>query len=145
MTHEASFEIRTAQDFLREMVIPQYNEFTSKNSSSRYALTAIILAYHMYEWVHCGRKFCPQYFKAKYPNDTGLVEKFDLARKITNGTKHFVSKVRTRKQSGFSSAFSDGFSRPLNVILDDGRWLSVDDLLRDIVSFWKRLDECSDL
>ena len=145
MTHEASFEIRTAQDFLREMVIPQYNDFISKNSSSRYALTAIILAYHMYEWVHCGRKFCPQFFKAKYPNDTGLVEKFDLARKITNGTKHFVSKVRTQTQSGFSSEFSNAFARPLNVILNDGSMLSVDDLLRDIVEFWKKLDKCGGL
>lgn len=145
MTHEASFEIRTAQDFLHEMVIPQYNDFISKNSSSRYALTAIILAYHMYEWVHGAGKFCPQHFQTTYPNDQGLTEKFDLARKITNGTKHFLPKVQTQTQSGFSSGFSNAFARPLNVILNDGSMLSVDDLLRDIVEFWKKLDKCGGL
>lgn len=94
----------------------------------------------MYEWVY-RRKFCCQHFDATYPNDRGLAEKFDLARRVTNGTKHFASTVKTQTQSGYSSAFSDAFARPLNVTLDDGNMLSVDILLQDIVGFWKRLDE----
>ncbi|MDE2997836.1 MAG: hypothetical protein OXU79_02020 [Gemmatimonadota bacterium] len=141
MTHEASFGIRTARDFLREMVIPQYDDFVRKNSSSRHALIAIILSYHMYEWVHRNKGFSCQHFEVTYPDDRGLAEKFDLARKISNGTKHFKPKVKTQTGSGFASAFNDGFARPLNVITNDGMSVSVDVLLRDIVDFWKRLEE----
>ena len=50
MMHKSSFNIRTARDFLHEMIIPQHEDFREKNSSSRHALLTIILVYHMYEW-----------------------------------------------------------------------------------------------
>ena len=66
---------------------------------------------------------------------------FRIARGLANGFKHFASpllgkphpgaRVTTRTQRGFSSAFSDEFSRPLNA--ED---ISVDILLRKLVAFW---------
>ena len=50
--HGSSFDVRTPHDFLHEMVIPQHEDFERDNSSSRHALLAIILVYHMSEWVH---------------------------------------------------------------------------------------------
>ena len=68
MVHESSFHIRSPHDFLNEMVIPQHEEFIADNSSSRHALLTIILAYHMYEWVH-RRKFSIGHFGATYENE----------------------------------------------------------------------------
>ncbi|MDZ4732359.1 MAG: hypothetical protein SGJ16_02070 [Nitrospirota bacterium] len=117
-------------------MLPAYADFLQNNASSRHALVATLLAYHMYEWVNRS-KFTTQGFKRKYPSDTTLADTFDVARKITNGTKHFTSKARTRKQRGFSSAFSDGFARPLVVGLPDGSYQSMDALLRAMIDFWK--------
>lgn len=138
--HDSSFNIRTPHDFMHEMIIPQYKEFRAKNSSSRHALLTIILVYHMYEWMHC-KKFCCDHFRKAYENKEEMVELFELARNIANGTKHFKPRAKTRAQVGFSSAFSDGFARPLNVEYDDGRKQSVDVFLRKIVDFWKQQEE----
>ena len=137
MTHTASFNIQTSRDFLQELIIPQHDEFVRHNASARHALLTFILVYHMYEWVH-GKSYNRDHFANKYPNDQHLIDMFELAKKIVNGTKHFESKLRTHAQVGFSSAFSDAFARPLNVEFPDGTKKSADIVLREIVEFWKR-------
>ena len=131
------FNIQTPHDFLHQLIIPQHNEFIQKNSSVRHALLTIILVYHMYEWVH-SKKFTKIHFKTTYPSDLQIVDRLILAGNITNGTKHFIHKANTHMQTGFSSGFSDGFARPLNVEFPDGRKESVDIFLRELVEFWKR-------
>lgn len=137
MSHQASFGVRTARDFFDQLVVPQHADFVRENGSSRHALLTVIVAYHMYEWVH-GRKFTPRDFRTRYPNEPDQVGTFDVARKITNGTKHFKPKARTHTQGGFSSDFSDEFARPLNVEYDDGTRESADMFLRKMVDFWKK-------
>ncbi len=137
MTHTSSFEIKNAETFFNEMVLPQYEEFLRNNSSSQYALLTTIMAYHLYEWVH-KKKFTLDEFKAVYPAHNLLVQDFEVARNITNGTKHFSNKsVTTRTQKGFSSAFSDGFARPLIIQYPDGTEISADQFLRKLIEFWK--------
>ena len=51
----------------------------------------------------------------------GMVETLKVARSNANGTKHFAPRAKTRTQAGFSSAFSDGFARPLIIERSDGR------------------------
>ena len=61
--------IKTAISWIvgfRIIVIPQYEDFVSNNSSSRYALLTTIVAYHMYEWAH-RKKFTVGHFKSTYP------------------------------------------------------------------------------
>lgn len=144
--HESRFNIQTPQDFLRHLVIPQYQDFVGNNSSVRHALLTIILVYHMYEWVHrMGKKkgkkksnFANR-FRSDYPSEhDDLAQYFCLAKGITNDTKHFVSNVRTMTQTGFSQDFSHDFARPLNLELPDGRTVSVDIFLERLVEFWKR-------
>lgn len=135
MTHTSSFDITTAGDFFRKLVIPQYEDFVANNSSSRHALLATILAHHMYEWVH-RQKFSVCHFKTTYPHTPSLSNVFELARKITNGTKHFKTKVKTRIQKGFSSGFSHEFARPLMVEFPDGIERSADSFLCEMVDFW---------
>ncbi|MYF25442.1 MAG: hypothetical protein F4224_09175 [Nitrospira sp. SB0678_bin_10] len=121
------------------MVIPQHKDFVANNSSSRHALLTIILVYHMYEWVH-GKKFSTEHFNSTYENRGEMAEMFELAGKISNGTKHFRRKVKTQVQHGFSSAFSDAFARPLNVEFN-GKKQSVDSFLRKMVEFWKHQEQ----
>ena len=143
MLHESSFGIRTTDDFLYKMVIPQYKDFTAGNGSSRHALLALILVYHMYEWAH-GESFTKEHFLTKYPDKVEMVDLFELARAISNGTKHFAARAKTTTGVGFSSRFSDRFKRPLNAEFPlttnhaphSGRRISADRLLRKLVTFW---------
>lgn len=136
MAHTSSFEIKDAETFFNEMVLPQYEEFLKNNSSSRYALLTTIMAYHLYEWVH-KKKFELNEFEVAYPAHTRLAQDFNIARKITNGAKHFSVTVTTRTQQGFKSAFSDGFARPLIIEYPDGTEISADQFLRKLIEFWK--------
>ena len=137
MAHKSSFEIKNADTFFNEMVLSQYEEFLRNNSSSRYALLTTIMAYHMYAWVH-NRDCTPAAFKAAYPSHTSLAQDFEAAQLITNGTKHFRNKsVATRTQTGFSSAFSNEFARPLIIKYSDGTEISADQFIRKLIEFWK--------
>ncbi len=132
MTRRSSFDVRTPDDFFSKVVVPQYDEFIADNASSRKALVAIIVAYHMFEWV-AGRKFA-------YPErnlSPAINNAFELARKLTNGVKHFGHTIETKTQSAFSSGFDESFARPLIVVQDDRSELSVDQLLREIVNYWR--------
>ncbi len=143
MTHRSSFGVANAGDFFRQIVLPQYADFLADNSSPRHALLVIIVAYHMYEWVH-RRNFEVSHFERMYPSNKALANVFELARNITNGTKHFRSKAETRAHGGFGPGFGrpgfgKGFARPrLIVTTSDGTEQSDVDFLRQIVDFWKQ-------
>ncbi len=137
MNHISSFNIVNADNYFKEMVLPQYDDFLNENSSSRYALLTIILVYHMYEWVN-KEKFNENKFKAAYPNSANLAKSFDVARNITNGTKHFIYKVTTRVQPGFSSGFNNGFAKPLNIEFPNGNEVPVDIFLHELIAFWEK-------
>ncbi len=144
MAHEASFGIRNASDFLHKLLIPQYKDFKADNASSRHAVIAIIVAYHIYEWTH-GRPFTREHFEKLYPSEIKLIDLFELARAISNGTKHFAPRAKTTVGVGFSSAFTEAFERPLNIELPQdpvytpysGQRISADLLLKKLVTFWK--------
>ena len=143
MTHRSSFGVANARDFFHQIVLPQYKDFLANNSSPRHALLAIIVAYHMFEWVHPGRTFKVSRFESMYPSNKALANVFELAKNITNGTKHFLPKAETRAHGGFGPGFGpgfgDGFARPrLIVTIPDGTEQSADDFLRQIVDFWRR-------
>jgi hypothetical protein len=136
MAHQGSFDIETADDFFREIVLPEYDEFLEANSSARHALLCIMVAYHMYEWVY-HTEFSKSDFLQSKRGQNEIGDYLDVARKVTNATKHFKNRARTRTQLGFSSEFSDEFARPLLVEIDNGDEVSVDILLRRLVEFWK--------
>ena len=132
MPHQTSFTVKTPADFFAQIVLPQYQEFVENNSSVRHALLSIITVYHMGEWVYGdgarARKAVAQ---------TAVADDFEIARKVTNGTKHFKNKIVTRAQTGFSSGFSNAFARPLSIQRADGSETSADELLSRLIGFWK--------
>jgi len=138
--HGHRFNIQTPRDFLHDLVIPQYEDFTRNNGSVRHALLTIILVSHMYEWVHGkGSTSLVERFRSNYPNeDNDMAIFFDVARKIANDAKHFVTNVETIVQPGFSRAFNDAFTRPLNIRVSKDHIVSVDRFLDNLVDFWKR-------
>jgi len=67
-----------------------------------------------------------------------MADVFVTARRITNGTKHYINQnIKTHTQKGFSSGFSDAFARPLIIEWKPGIEKSADILLRELTDFWK--------
>ncbi|MBI1209494.1 MAG: hypothetical protein GC191_19700 [Azospirillum sp.] len=136
----STFQIKNADDFFSEVVMPQYIDFLNTNSSSRHALLSILVVYHMYEWVFPSTVFSVEHFEKTFPVQAHLSEYFELARRISNGTKYFRTRktVSTRTQPGFSSGLSFGFAKPLMVgLVNSSGEISADELLNTIIQFWK--------
>ena len=136
-------ESHSASDMLHSLIIPQYEDFLCKNSSIRYAVLTVILAYHMYEWVH-DKKFTKEHFANSYTDEDSMVELFEQARVISNDLKHCKFRTNIRTQVGFSSGFSDGFARPIMLKTPKGNEVSMDKLLRFLVEFWRRRERLGD-
>ncbi len=132
-----TFFIGSQEQFFSDVVYPQYENFKSRNSNISAAIGAIICTYHMYEW-GTGSRFTQEHFIDQFSEDAELAEYFEMARKVSNGAKHANPRIETVTQAGFSSAFSSGFARPLNIIDDSGVSVSVDELLDTMIDFWKR-------
>lgn len=67
MPHTSSFDIRNANEYFTQMLLPQHQDFINNNASSRHALLTTIVAYHLYEWIH-QTKFTIQSFEKNYPS-----------------------------------------------------------------------------
>ena len=92
----------------------------------------------MYEWMHPREAFSVSNFLRRYPESTELAALFDMARHITNGLKHFAIKpTKTLSQSGFSSAFSNAFARPLVIVSSAGYEISADEFIGKMMNFWE--------
>ncbi|PTP28162.1 hypothetical protein [Vibrio splendidus] len=138
MKKPPTFEVQSSEQFFDVIVKPQYEDFLKNNSSSRHALLTIITVYHLYEWVH-GEKFTKESFKEKYPDHEDLASEFDVARHVTNGTKHCLTRgISTSTQRGFSSAFNNSFARPMSITYENGVSVSVDMFLRPLIDFWQQ-------
>jgi hypothetical protein len=136
MPHEASFTVKTANDFFVQIVVPTYQEFVEDNSSVRHALLSILTAYQMGEWVYEEEWGCKAGKWKAAARNAGVADDFEMARKVKNGTKHFKTRIITRTQAGFSSGFSDAFARTLLIEKPDGSEESADNLLRRLIGFW---------
>jgi hypothetical protein len=136
---DMAFDIRGPLDMLERVLLPTYEEFLANNASSRHALQATLVAYHLFDWVN-KESFSDTAFRQRYrePEHVEMLGYFQIAQGLTNGFKHFEApltgrgrtspRVVTSTQTGFSSDFSDEFARPLNVAD-----ISADLLLRKLV------------
>lgn len=106
-------------------------------------MVAIIVTNHMHEWVCPGKSFNRKEFLKANPSLAIEAENLDLLRELANKSKHFKltgaksRDIPTRRQSGFSSGFSFGFARALVVTTRDGRETSIDQVLDQVLTFWK--------
>lgn len=146
----ASFEIKTPRQFYDVIVVPQYRLFKrsyakSPNPSavkSRHAVLSVICTYHFYDWVHCGEQFSVTHFDQHHRGKPVVRDMFELARRITNGSKHFETRhIGSRVEQGFSSGFSSAFAQvaypALLITKDDGTEVHVGELLKKLIDFWE--------
>jgi hypothetical protein len=141
----ASFDIQTAGNFYDMLVKPQYKLFKRSQAKSarpselksRHAILGIICTYHLYEWVHGGQKFVQRNFKGS----PKICEMLEIARQLTNGSKHFKSSPLTRVEKSFSPGFAPGFAQEaypaLLVTKHDGTEIQVTEMLDTLMSFWE--------
>ncbi len=90
--NRSPLESYSPSDMLHQLIIPQYKDFLKDNSSVRYAVLAVILAYHMYEWVHQD-KFTKEHFENHYSDEIdvdAMIELFEHARVMSNDLKHLI-------------------------------------------------------
>ena len=148
MAIKSCFDITTPRDFFNKVVLPQYSDYRANIASQRHALLSAIVTYHMYEWVH-ERKFTKEHFESTYPEHLHLIDNFETARKIANGTKHFGSPVETRSQDAFAEfiqAFPPGawkensWAHPLMVQFPNGPERPFDLVLHEMITFWEEQD-----
>ena len=132
----AQFGIGSPEDFFVQVLEPLEGRFRENNSDVGIAVSAIVMAYHLYEWAY-EDKFCKSRFLRDFPDLIDYADDFEVARKVTNSIKHDVERIQSTRQAGFSSGFSEGFARPLVIIKSDGTEISVDRLLDRLVFFWR--------
>ncbi len=82
MNHESTFDVKTPDDFFKIVILPQYEDFISKNSSQRHALLVILVTYHMYERVN-GKNLQLQASKANIP----IIQAFRIHLKLLEKLK----------------------------------------------------------
>jgi hypothetical protein len=146
---QASFGITTPAQFYDLVGKPQYRLFrrsyphaaSPSAQKSRHAIMSIICTYHLYDWFHGGEKFSLAHFDRHHPGQTAVRDMFEIARRVANGSKHFESRITSRVEQSFSSAFSPSFAQPaypaLLIEKDDGTELHVHDLLAALMGFWE--------
>lgn len=129
------FPIENSSDFWNEVAAPAAHKFRAENSSLPLGLAATIFLFHLFE-KHYGEKFLKGNSTNASRFSSLTEDNFELARKVANSSKHLKINIQTLRQGGFSSAFSDDFARPLNII-DGDRRKSLDQLVSALYTHWE--------
>lgn len=148
----SSFEIKDCSDFF-EALQGAAADFRDDPTSSRKAVSAFLFAYHLREWVwkKHEEEVTAQMRCLTESQFNELVnrchENFWIIREICNGLKHF--EIRNRKNNEIASSgltggsFSSGFSPAFDIgrlaVTIDGRQISAEHLLEDVISYYQRL------
>ena len=110
-----SFDIFSAHDYLDELVRPTYADFIKDALSSRKAITCVVFAWHLNDWIWAQHK-------TELQKNPGLKEKRDyiqflfemcpeleVLQDLANGSKHFKSDRSTVKDTKLSHGHASGF------------------------------------
>lgn len=157
MAGETSFDIRTAEDFLKKL-LAEYQDFLRNPSSACHAINVAMSAYHLHEWVWGDRLKRNPKLKAKIGIAKGKKEGFedwlrencpgfDTVECICNGTKHFGNDRErkdipsTRKVSGYGKGpYGIGPHGQSYLLIkhSNGTLQTAADLLKSVVEFWQK-------
>ncbi len=145
-----SFKIRTARQFLKDLVEPDYDEFLRQRGSSRLGIHCALGCWHLSDWVwkdvlngntslcsdiHSSVKDCNSFrnYAVKTCPELGII------RGIANGSKHFTAWRSPVKDSNVAGAFQAGAFQPdafdIAQLQVDGRPFA--DCLEAAVTFWQ--------
>ena len=112
-----------------------HDAFVANNGSVHFGLSAVLVLYHMYDKFY-RRQFGHDKGRSSNFPDENTYKMFKIAQRLANSSKHAEVTIETIRQSGFSSGFSDGFARPLNVKFD-GEIVSLDNLVAVLYTYWE--------
>ena len=151
-----SFGIKTAGDYLRELVHPSLKDFLENPNSIHRAITYAILTWQTCDWVwvhngpsllvaHLGTSVNPKNpfgeFREKLINTPH--PDFRILDGIANGSKHCVrdKDKSTIKSTGHQTGIQIPLKIPMRsyylvVDTEDGVRHTIDDILRSCVTFW---------
>lgn len=147
---KAIFEIKTAEQFLK-MFIDNYKDFKNNEESTRHAINAIITGYHLHEWVweNKVKNNSPLIKKLGFKNKEigdfrnwikGECPEFEIAKTITNGSKHFNLLESGKHKGTFSRDFSTEFDVSYLYVYDKkGAKVKADDIINNLVKFWEKV------
>ncbi len=111
-----SFEIRTARQYLDELLRPAYAEFREDRLSSRKAITCAIFAWHLRDWVWAQNKG-----KLEDALDLRKLADFDsylftncpelsIIQELATGSKHFERIASAVQSTGLSHGHPIGLA-----------------------------------
>lgn len=141
-----SFEIRTAQEYLTQLVHESHNEFEQAHTSARAAITCALFTWHLHDWVWAqykdsmsarfGFRDIAQFVSYLFEHCSS----FTVIRGIANGSKHFDSDQEeiksTKLQQGFAQGLA-GLGTVSHLTVDvDGSMVVFIGELRKCVQFW---------
>jgi hypothetical protein len=144
------FEIRTAEQYLIKF-IEDYKDFKINPESSRHAINAVMTGYHLHEWVWGNKVQNNLSLMRKFGLEVKEIDdfkswikeecpEFEIARKITNGSKHFDLLESGKHKGAFSQDFSADFDISYLYVYDEkGTELRADDIINKLIKFWDRV------
>lgn len=149
MTHTAtkSFEIRTAREYLDELLRPAHADFMQDALSSRKAIACVIFAWHLHDWVWAQHKKMLKTkldLKNKDPDYVNFLFKecpeLKVLQELATGSKHFHSDYSdvdgTELTHGFVGSLYPPFTQS-RLTVKTGETLHFTDCLLDkVVDFW---------
>jgi len=144
------FEIKTAEHFLKKF-IDDYEDFKNNPESTRHALNAIMTGYHLHEWVWGDKVEKNSSLMKKMGVENrklsgfrnwirGECPEFEIARAITNGSKHFDLLESGIHKGAFSRDFPPEFDISyLYVCYENGDRVRADDIIENLMNFWEKV------
>ena len=142
---EKSFEIRTAHDYLTELVHASYKEYVADQLSSRKAIGCAIFAWHLNEWVWAQHKaqLRVRLSLKKYEDYRRFLftecPELKVIQDLANGSKHFQSDGSTVKNTKLSHGHLMGLLAltQSHLVVETGSGLNFANiLLSKVMSFW---------
>ena len=141
-----SFEIRTARDFLDELLRPAHADFMKDPLSSRKAIGCAIFAWHLRDWVWAQ-------YKTELHTELGLRKRadldhllfaacpeFEIIQELANGSKHFKGEgsavAGTELAHGYASGLLLVFTQSHLIVKTGTTSQFAENLLTKVLSHW---------
>jgi len=141
-----SFDIFSAHDYLEQLLRPAYTDFIKDALSSRKAITCVVFAWHLNDWIWAQHKTEIQKnlgLKGKKDYIQFLFEKcpeLEVLQDLANGSKHFKSDRSTVKDTELSHGHASGlllaFTQSHLIVKTNKETYFIEKLLEKVLADW---------
>ncbi len=141
-----SFDIFSARDYLDGLLRPAYTDFIKDALSSRKAITCVVYAWHLTDWIWAQHK-------TELQKNPGLKKKRDyiqflfamcpeleVLQDLANGSKHFKSDRSTVEDTKLSHGHASGlllaFTQSHLIVRTGKATYFIENLLEKVIANW---------